>query len=584
MFLATTAKQEFWKPDEKILFLGEWCKLYGQKNSWSRLDYEVHSYHWDDRARFRRDCLESAVLYEQLLPEMVERLNAVHGTNHSLRYWRIVVGVWLRYLIDVLRDRYLSIRTAIDSGKATLTWIAPGHPGKAVALDFATFSHWCKNDDFNLYLYSRITERLGGLPFEIRDIPLDLKPLKGVMVTPGWKGIVKTLMVKTGQWIPSSRNRVVFVASFFKPFQLMKLQRALGQLPYPFAPRVLAGNFEVDPNLRQKILLSQGGDEFESLVREFIPHFLPLCYLEGFQELNDRALQTFPKNPRIIVSANDFLGRDGFKFWAAHSVERGAKLVAVQHGGGYGSRLWSTIEDHEIDVCDKYFSWGWDLENDSRVVPLSANKLVGLRQKVRPDPKGYVLWVGMSPPRYTYLNFSGAGGPRVLDHIQDQINFVKALPAQIRGNLVMRMYPLEFGWNEYERFHDLDPKLRLYRGPETMYAQLNKSRLCICTNNSTTFLECLATDFPTVVFWNPHHWELRGSAQPFFDDLVRAGVLHPTPEAAAKKVNEVYDDPLGWWMGKNVQDAVKKFCFRFARANGDWVEEWKEQLLKLMES
>ena len=49
MFLVLTADQRFWKTDEKILFLGEWCRLYRHKPIWSGLDAEVLPYHWDDR-------------------------------------------------------------------------------------------------------------------------------------------------------------------------------------------------------------------------------------------------------------------------------------------------------------------------------------------------------------------------------------------------------------------------------------------------------------------------------------------------------------------------------------------------------
>ena len=51
MFLATTANQNFWKTDEEILFLGEWCKVYDQKHIWSKLDYEIVPSHWDEREK-----------------------------------------------------------------------------------------------------------------------------------------------------------------------------------------------------------------------------------------------------------------------------------------------------------------------------------------------------------------------------------------------------------------------------------------------------------------------------------------------------------------------------------------------------
>jgi putative transferase (TIGR04331 family) len=55
MFLITTADQRFWKKDEEILFLGEWCKIYDQRHIWSELNYKVLPYHWDDREKLYQD-------------------------------------------------------------------------------------------------------------------------------------------------------------------------------------------------------------------------------------------------------------------------------------------------------------------------------------------------------------------------------------------------------------------------------------------------------------------------------------------------------------------------------------------------
>ena len=71
---------------------------------------------------------------------------------------------------------------------------------------------------------------------------------------------------------------------------------------------------------------------------------------------------------------------------------------------------------------------------------------------------------------------------------------------------------------------------------------------------------------------------MRKSAKPYFDDLRRAGIYHPTPESAAAKVNEVYKDPLSWWNSREVQDARERFVYRFARTSATWISEWKEVL------
>src|SRR4051812_26169024 len=101
MFLATTADERYWKVDEPILFLGEWCKRYRRREVWEKLDHRTVPYHWDDRLRLRRDYGYLRGVYERQLGLLSQRLNAIHGTSHGERYWRILVGPWLSQFIEV---------------------------------------------------------------------------------------------------------------------------------------------------------------------------------------------------------------------------------------------------------------------------------------------------------------------------------------------------------------------------------------------------------------------------------------------------------------------------------------------------
>ena len=112
MFLITTANEDTWKKDERVLFLGEWCKMYSRKSAWSSLDFEVLPYHWDDREKYYQDYKKLGIIYEKYLKQTALLLNDYHDCDHSLRYWRIVIGFWLIYFINILFDRYSSIKTA----------------------------------------------------------------------------------------------------------------------------------------------------------------------------------------------------------------------------------------------------------------------------------------------------------------------------------------------------------------------------------------------------------------------------------------------------------------------------------------
>jgi len=86
----------------------------------------------------------------------------------------------------------------------------------------------------------------------------------------------------------------------------------------------------------------------------------------------------------------------------------------------------------------------------------------------------------------------------------------------------------------------------------------------ISTVNSTTLLESLIWNVPTIIFWDVKYWELKESVQPYFDLLESVGIFHKTPESAASKMIEVWDDVSVWWEADIVQDARNEFCSQFS--------------------
>ena len=101
MFLIATADQRFWKTSDKVLFLGEWCRLYRHRSIWSELDSETLPYHWDDRKKYRQDYFYVDSLYEKCLSLLSKEMNHLHQVDHSNRYWRIIIGPWLYFFIGI---------------------------------------------------------------------------------------------------------------------------------------------------------------------------------------------------------------------------------------------------------------------------------------------------------------------------------------------------------------------------------------------------------------------------------------------------------------------------------------------------
>jgi putative transferase (TIGR04331 family) len=106
--------------------------------------------------------------------------------------------------------------------------------------------------------------------------------------------------------------------------------------------------------------------------------------------------------------------------------------------------------------------------------------------------------------------------------------------------------------------------------------------LLVATYNATTYLETFSANYPTLLFWDFKFWELNDQAKPYFKNLYEAGILHYSPESLVNKLEEVYKDPMSWWMQKEVQLAKDEFCSKFANiGHGDFVKQWQNELREL---
>lgn len=112
MRLVTTA---LWDPAERlenIIFLGRWCLPFDRVGIEECQKYRVVGYHWDDRRKLSGDYRFLSTLYEEYLDRLHVELNRYHGIDESNRYWRIILGPWLRLAIECIWDRYETVRFA----------------------------------------------------------------------------------------------------------------------------------------------------------------------------------------------------------------------------------------------------------------------------------------------------------------------------------------------------------------------------------------------------------------------------------------------------------------------------------------
>ncbi|MBX7136627.1 MAG: LIC12162 family protein [Oligoflexia bacterium] len=577
MLLVTTPDQRFRDANREICYLGEWSRPFPEQDAESAASLP---YHWDDRACAANDFDYLRKLFERALAACAAQLNTIHATSYDNRYWRILIGPWLSAFLDISFDRYRCICMARDSGRIDRCEISVLPSYSWVQLRTSDFYSASATDRFSHDLFGRIIRALRPFPFDQQPSTSDPPPPESSK-TSSTKARLRDLCVQLAQRAAPHRF-IVMTSDVFSWKEKLKLHAHLCALPFISAAPRDYPNAPPSEQLRSALRVSLGNSEFERLVSQLLPEYFPTIYLEGYKRLRTLALELFPKSAKLIVTGAAQTGDEFFKCWTAEQLQTNSKLAIVQHGGLYGTNAWCSHEYNEVHSADRYYSWGWQDQHPA-VAPLDAPKLIGIAGKIKPANKGALLMVLNAAPRYSYRHASWPISTQYLSYLADQVKFIEALPRAAAKHLRVRPYPLERGWEAEKRLRARLPDLILC-GQQSMYDELNQSRLFIGTCNITTYLEALAANFPTVLFWNPFHWENRPSAAPYFEALRNADILFNDPLRAAAHVDKIWQSPLDWWHSSKVQEARRCFVERFAKCSTDWLSNWVSALKSLAQS
>ena len=148
-----------------------------------------------------------------------------------------------------------------------------------------------------------------------------------------------------------------------------------------------------------------------------------------------------------------------------------------------------------------------------------------------------------------------------------QFRFVAALPVNIQKELMVRLHDgwINCRWSDDKRWKDYGLSNSLDLGTEPVKNAIAKNRLVVHSYDSTGILEGLASNIPTLCFWNGGLDHLLPSAKPYYELLRGAGILADSPEHAAHLVSKYWENIDEWWESEQVQSARVVFCEQYAR-------------------
>ncbi len=101
-------------------------------------------------------------------------------------------------------------------------------------------------------------------------------------------------------------------------------------------------------------------------------------------------------------------------------------------------------------------------------------------------------------------------------------------------------------------------------GAADFVPQLLRCRLMVSDHYGRALAMAMAANVPTIMYWNRDAWPLSGDSDDALRMLEAAGIWFAHPEAAARQLAQVWDNPAQWWQSPERQQARAAWCARFA--------------------
>lgn len=588
--LVLTSLEESWGDSEKIVFLGEWCKLYERRHVWGTRPHETVRFHWDDRNKLKRDYFYLESFHHLLLGAIADSLNGFHNVDYSVRYWQILLDPWLLSYIAVLFDRWESLRIISETSEDLEIIYLKRLDAFAIPFSYSEFIEAVISDEWNQHVYQRIIKAEYPNRFEVRQcdysgVAQRYEDCKAAQRLSRGGGVGAHVISIVDRFLGKFINKydVVFLESSFSLSALIRLNLVLGQVPRLFVdqfrpnteegalsiPEVaFAGRYSLDLKLDPQ-------SPFEQFIKKWVVKDLPSSLIEHYTGLRDRA-GFLPIQAKVIVTAGAHWANVFAKFWFAEQVRNGAKLIIAEHGGSLPS--YREFFDFETDIADERISWF--VPYHPKHTQLPPARLVGRLNKGlvssfhRSSNGRYCSVIGSEVPRWVHRVHFYPMAQQCMTSLDYVFTLIEHLDEQVRKLIRVKPYPRDYGWSTRKRYVDL-------LGSEKVLSELNLyrvfslSRLVVCTYPETTFSQAMASGIPVVLMYPNELNELNPIAFPLVEKLKAVKIVFHNPKSTAMHINAIWNDPECWWSSPEVLETRKEFSRTACDLDSGWQEKWK---------
>lgn len=539
--------------------------------------------------------------YEKYIVILAKRLNQLHATTHSENFWRKVLSMaFIRY-ITLFHDLFQKCELYFNDTEYVCNILS--QESYYIPLDFEDHRVFFQNKDygqeqiFSIYIklfypdkFNEINQQPIQLYKEIEHDGLKIKTSDAEQSVYKFfiKKMIKRLQNVTLKKIIRKIYTITFgnikeqikqdninknmligiIGSYFSEKNLKELITKSNALIYPLDWNIDLNTENENIDWDKRTYLAEFENDFDRFDKFFfnsIKYCLPKAFVEHYNKIEGFYKKKFSKYIKLqYVISEGWISNTYMSIALALLQEMNIRHITNEHNCIFHIYAGSYIA-HVILMSDIFVTLGWD---DSKIPNLVKGASLFLFTIEGKYSKKYKILYISAPANVKMPHYSSSYGIDE-ENAPKSLKFVSAFLYNLKDEtlkeITYRCYP-KANWIQllsYNKEYILRSCLKHIKNfsdtCESSKIQMLQAELVVIDYISTSYLESLSMNVPTVFFWDTDSYYLRDEYCDFFKPLVDVGICQTNPVNAANFVESIKDNPQKWWGQEDVQKAKNEF-------------------------
>jgi len=513
-------------------------------------------------------------IFYSILPQVKNELNKIHGLKYELPQWEIIIGAFLRKVIQQYYYKYNLVEHIFKEKEIDHAFLSFNN-------DFCLSSFHNSNDilyfttdnNWNAILWSQIIKDVAPdinyTNFEIKNFQIQkehdlLFRTRLSKNSLDLKEELKTFFFKLINKVHKSTDGV-FYKTNFTFLDEKRIELKMKQVPkYNKFNIIEYPKYNI--HLRKEInFISNSKSKIENLILKHLPELLPIFVIEGFKKILTNVLNSsLPSNPKFIITASAFDNDENFKIYLADkkNKNKNLKYFILQHGGSHQTNIENRFLN-ETKTVDNFLAWG-SYKSNSKIKTIFNIKLLNKKYFKKTNNASHLLVIFRSLghriqafDRYQETKEELLSTRRILQH----------MPLEIKKKTILRIHPNFFYtynkeseiYKKYISYFVENKDYKIVSQKKDYITNIHDSKLVYFNSESTGILETLSINKPTIVHWSFMYKNLHPEVMDHYKYLVEANIMFTNEDIFIRHLNKIWNNIDEWWFSELVQKNIKKF-------------------------